>query len=285
MATTDTATRPSTAKPGAFVEIFVGLIWLGTSAWTAHATYNNTGPGLSAGVEDAVGALPSTVAATIFTSAAIASAVAGRFPLMLSRLLAGLGTGVAFGVLAALGIRFGYGTAPAVTVLALVVAAAGVLGGAAAALPGPVIEAALWGTTWVLFFGLIFGVLTPQMVNLLGGGPTATVAAQDAAEGRAGLLQSLAIGIIGTLQATSVLRRERPAWGWCPIACALPAVVLLAAEGLSRLGGSKLTDLLPGGTSPLNATDDARLRHGLIVLAVGVVLGSLLARRKQPDFD
>jgi hypothetical protein len=220
-----------------------------------------------------------------FTSATISSAVAGRFPHVLSRLLAGLGVGTAFGVLAAIGIRFGYGSASSVTVLAVVVGAAGILGGAAAALPGPVVEAALWGTTWVLFFGVIFGVLTPQMENLFGGGSTASEVAQQAAQGRVALVQSVLIGIIGTVQTTTVLRRERPGWLWCPVACALPGVVLLAAEVLSRLGGSKLADVLPGGTAPVNLDDAARLRHALIVVVIGVVLGVVTARRSQPDFD
>jgi hypothetical protein len=225
------------------------------------------------------------VAATIFTSATISCLVAGGFPKVISRLLGGLAVGTAFGVLAAMAIRFGYGSESAITVLAIVVGAAGILGGAAAVLPNAVTEAALWGTTWVLFFGVIFGLLTPQMAALFGGGPSASEAAQHDAQGPVALTQSLLIGLIGTLQTTLVLRRERPAWGWCPFACALPGGVLLAAEGLSRLGGTHLAKVLPGGTSPLNVNDSAELRHAVIVAAVGLVLGAVLARRSQPDFD
>jgi hypothetical protein len=282
---TQTATRTSPSRAGALAEIFIGVLWLATSAWVAHASYAGEEVGLTGALEDAVGSLPSTVAATIFTSAAIASAVAGRFPAAITRLLGGLGAGTVFGLLAALGIRFGYGSEPAITVLALVVGAAGILGGAVAALPGPVVEAALWATTWVLFFGVIFGVLAPQMTDLFGGGPDASEQARLAAQGRVALVQSLATGIIGAIQATTVLRRDRPAWAWCPFACALPGVVLLAAEGLTRIGGTRLAEVLPGGPSVVALDDGARLRHALIVLIAGAVLGAVLARRSQPDFD
>jgi hypothetical protein len=281
----EVAARPNTMKAGSLTEVFVGLLWLATSAWVARATYVGTGLGFSGALADAVGSLPSTVAATMFTSAAVANALAGRFRGAGTRLLVGLGTGTAFGGLAAAGIRFGYGSGAAIGVLAVVVGVAGVVGGAAAALPGPVIEAALWGTTWVLFFGVIFGVLSPQLINLFGGGPTASESDQHSAQGMVALVESVAVGVIGVLQTTMVLRRDRPAWLWQVFACSLPGGVLLAAEGLIRLGGSKLASVLPPGTSVVSLTDAARLRHALIVAVVGLLLGAQLARRAQPDFD
>jgi hypothetical protein len=77
------------------------------------------------------------------------------------RLLAGLALGTLFGVLAAAGIRFGYGAESSITVFAVIVAEASVLGGALAILPNAVLEAALWATTWAFFAGVIFGVLQP----------------------------------------------------------------------------------------------------------------------------
>jgi hypothetical protein len=279
----ETADRTTSASPISLTPIFLGLLWLATSAWTARASYTG-GEAPSGALGDAIGSVPSTVAATIFTSATIASAVGARFPRLVPRLLAGLGAGVGFGLLAVAGTRFGYGDGPSITLVALVIGAAGVVGGVAAALPHAVLEAGLWGTTWVLFAGVIFGVLTPQMLSMFGGGETATPAAQEAAQGWVALTQSAATGILAALHASTFLRNQRAGWGWYPVAAGLGGMILLAAEYLSRLGGSVLSDVV-GGSAVVNLTDAARLRHAAIVLVVAALIGALRARRATPEYD
>jgi hypothetical protein len=279
----ETADRTASASPISLTPIFLGLLWLATSAWTARASYTG-GAEPDGALGDAIGSIPSTVAATMFTSATIASAVGARFPRMLPRLLAGLGAGVGFGLVAAVATRFGYGDGESITVVALVIGGAGVAGGFAAALPHAVLEAGLWGTTWVLFAGVIFGVLTPQMLSMFGGGQTATPAAQEAAQGWVALTQSAATGLLAGLHASTFLRNQRAAWAWYPVAAAFGGLILLAAEYLSRAGGSALSDVV-GGSAVVNLTDAARLRHAAIVIIVGALIGVLRARRATPEYD
>ena len=164
----ETADRTASASPISLTPIFLGLLWLATSAWTARASYTG-GAEPDGALGDAIGSIPSTVAATMFTSATIASAVGARFPRVLPRLLAGLGAGIGFGLVAAVATRFGYGDGESITVVALVIGAAGVAGGMAAALPHAVLEAGLWGTTWVLFAGVISLALGVSLAATIGG--------------------------------------------------------------------------------------------------------------------
>jgi hypothetical protein len=281
----DTTDRTAPASKISFTPIFLGLLWLGTSAWIARASYTGGEVGLDGAVGDAIGSLPSTVAATMFTSATVASAVCVRFSKPLVRLLVGLGAGVAFGLLAAVGTRFGYGEGSSITALALVVGAAAVVGGLAGVLPHGVLEAALWATTWVLFAGVIFAVLAPQLVTLFGGGDEAAPAAQQSAQGLAAFTQSAVTGLLAGLHGSIFLRSARCAWGWYPVAGAFGGALLLAAEYLTRLGGAAIVDTLADGSTVVSLSDAARVRHALIVLVVGALMGLVRARRSTPEYD
>jgi F0F1-type ATP synthase assembly protein I len=287
----ETIARPDAPaiSSGTGTQVFLGLLWLGTSMWVAHATINGTDDDISGTLGSAAAALPGVVAATLVTTASIASAASSRFPGAGRRLLVGLATGVLFGAAAAAGIRFGYGSASSITVLAITVGVASVLGGAAAALPNSVLEACLWATTWVFFAGVIFGVLQPQLTRLLGGGPTADLAAQTTADTRFTYAQSVLTGLIAGVYASRSLRGEQYARAWYLVAGALPGLLLVAAEGLTRAGGESLVNLVqgfaPDETVLLALSDVARLRHGLIVLAVGGAVATLAARRTGSSSD
>src|SRR4030095_4761551 len=87
-------------------------------------------------------------------------------------------------------------------------------------------------------------------------------------------LQAVLMGVVG-LYALQHLRGERRPWYWYPLAGALPGLLLLTAELLTRFGGSVLTKLIHGaasGSQPLLAPSPERLRAALIVLAVGGVV-------------
>jgi hypothetical protein len=280
--------RPATGY-GTPTQIFSGLLWLGITVWVARATLTTGGVGLTGPLGSAAAALPGVVAATLLTSATIASAASGRFRGAGRRLLVGLGVGVLFGAITAAGVRLAYGNAPSITVLAVVVGAAGVLAGAAAVLPHAVLEAALWATTWVFFAGIIFGVLQVQLTTLLGGGPAADPAAQATANTRFTYGQSILTGLAAAYFAYRNLSGEKKAWPWFLIAGALPGGLLLAAEGFIRLGGSSVIRLVHAtgvdNAALVGLTDWSRLRHALIVFAVGGVVaairGAIIARR--PD--
>jgi hypothetical protein len=285
-------TRFRTAAPvggtGTLRETFVGLLWLGISMYTAHATITGSEDGLSGAFGSAAAALPGVIAATLLTSTTIGHAASSRFRPAGLRLVVGLGVGVLFGLIAAAGIRFGYGDEPSIGVFAVTVGAAAVLGGAAAVLPNQVLEAALWATTWVFFAGVIFGVLQPNLMNLLGGGPNADPAAQATATEQFNYATSALTGLIAAYYSFRTLRAERPALPWFLVAGALPGLLLLAAEWLTRLGGTSLIDLVTGFTPDDSAlaplTDAGRLRHALIVIAVGggiAFISALVTRGKD----
>ena len=268
----DTATEARTSS-GTLTQLFVGLVWLGVTFFTAHATIKGNAEDVSVALGTAAAALPGVIAATLLTGASIGQAAGSRFPATLRRLLAGAGLGLIFGAAAALAIRYAYGDTSSITVLAVTVGVASVVGGASAVLPRPGLAAALWATTWVFVAGLIVGVLQSNLMGLLGGGPDASLAAQADAAKLIAYGQSILTGLVAGLIAFRSLRRAGRAWPWFLVAGAYPGLLLLAAEVLTRVGGSSLLNLVksfsPGDAAVLTFTDWARLRHALIVAFVG----------------
>src|SRR5262245_58813203 len=143
---TKAKTERATGSTGTLNQLYLGLVWLATSMWTAHATVTGAGEGISGAFAAAAEALPGVIAATLVTSAGIGHAASSRFRGPGGRLLGGLALGTLFGLVAAAGLRFGYGSESSISVFAITVGAASVLGGALAILPNPVLEAALWAT-------------------------------------------------------------------------------------------------------------------------------------------
>ena len=272
---TDTDTEP--VATGTLTQLYLGLVWLGTTMYTAHATITGSGENLSGALGAAAAALPGVVAATLVTGASIGAAAGPRFRSAGGRLLAGVVLGTIFGLAAAAGIRYAYGGEPSIMVLAITVGAASVVGGVLAVLPGVVLEAGLWGATWVFFAGVIFGVLQPNLVKLLGSG--------EAANTRFVLGQSLVTGLAAAFYTLQFLRVERNRVLWYLVGGALPGLVLLGAEWLTRTGGSAVAQLVHGlrTESPalVGLSDSARLRHGLIVLALGGLIAMLMGALKS----
>jgi hypothetical protein len=167
-------------------------------------------------------------------------------------------------------------------VLAITVGAASIVGGALAVLPGGVLRAGLWGTTWVFLAGVIFGLAPPNLVKLLGSG--------EAANTRFVTGQSLVAGLVAAVCALRFLRVDGHRALWFVVGGALPGLVLLGAEWLTRAGGSAVAQLVyrsrPESPVLVELSDSARLRHALIVLAVGgllaLLLGSLKSLRSLP---
>jgi hypothetical protein len=266
-------------------EVFLALLWLGTSMYTAHVQITGD-QGVSGALASAAAALPGLVAATVLAGATLGAAASSRYNSAGGRLLAGLVIGGLFGFVAAAGIRYGYGNESSITVLAVVVGIASVAGGAAAVLPGQVLDAGLWAATWVFFAGVIFGVLEPNVLNILGGGASADASAQEAASTRFFYATAALTGLIAGYYALNRLR-DRTALAWFVIAGALPGLTLLAAEVLTRFGGHSVVDFVTGFAAddaalvPLSDTE--RLLHALIVLGVGSVVALLLAIRQEAN--
>ena len=273
--TTDSETE--SVATGTMSPLYVGLVWFGTTMYTAHATITGSGENVSGALGAAAAALPGVVAATLVTGAAIGAAAGRRSRSAGGRLLAGLALGTLFGLAAAAGIRFGYGGAASIMVLAIAVGAASIVGGALAVLPGEVLKAGLWGTTWVFVAGVIFGVLQPNLVKLLGSGEPANT--------RFVVGQSLVTGLVAAFCALRFLRVERNRVLWYLVGGALPGLVLLGAERVTRAGGSAVAQLVHGfrTESPalVEVSDSARLRHALVVLAVGGLIAMLMGALKS----
>jgi Nucleotidyl transferase AbiEii toxin, Type IV TA system len=273
--TTDTDAEP--VATGTLTPLYLGLVWLGATMYTAHATITGSGENVSGALGAAAAALPGVVAATLVTGASIGAAAGARLRGAGGRLLAGLALGTLFGLAAAAGIRFAYGDGASIMMLAITVGAAGIVGGALAVLPGEVLKAGLWGATWVFLAGLMFGVLQPNLVRLLGSG--------EAANTRLVLGQSLVTGLAAGLCTLQFRRVERNRVLWYLVGGALPGLVLLGAEWLTRAGGSTVAQLVHGfrTESPalVELSDSARLRHALIVLAVGGLIATLVGALKS----
>ncbi len=273
--TTETDSEP--VATGTLTQLCLGLVWLGTTMYIAHATITGSGENLSGALGAAAAALPGVVAATLVTGASIGAAAGRRFRSAGRRLLAGLALGAFFGLAAAAGIRFAYGGEPFIMVLAITVAAASIAGGVLAVLPGQVLVAGLWGTTWVFLAGVIFGVLQPNLVRLLGSGETANT--------RFVLGQSLVTGLAAAFCTLRFLRVKRNRVQWYLVGGALPGLVLLGAEWLTRAGGSAVAQMVHGfhTDSPalVELSDSARLRHALIVLVVGGLIAMLMGALKS----
>jgi hypothetical protein len=278
---TSTKTESPTGSTGTLTQLFLGLVWLGTTMWTAHATIKGAGADASGPIGAAAAALPGVIAATLVTGASIGHAASGRFSGPLGRLLAGLGMGALFGLAVAAGIRFAYGSDPAIMKLAMIVGVASVVGGALAILPDKVLDAGLWATTWVFFAGIMFGVLQKPLLDLLGGAAATT---------RFVYIQSVVTGLFAALQGYRWLVWGRPNAAWHFVAGALPGVLLLVAEYLTRLGGSSLSAIVNGYSADnpalVDATEFTRLRHALIVLLVGgfvTMLSAVIFRARKDD--
>jgi hypothetical protein len=278
--TTETDTGPLSA--GTLTPVFLGLVWLGATMYTAHVTITGRENNVSGALGAAAAALPGVVAATLVTGASIGAASGRRFRSAGGRLLAGLALGTLLGLAAAAGIRFAYDGEQSIAALAITVGAASIVGGVLAVLPGEVLKAGLWGTTWVFSTGVIFGLLQPSVVKLLGGG--------EAADTRFVLGQSLVTGLAAAFYTLRFLRVERNRLLWYLLGGALPGLVLLCAEWLTRAGGAAVSELVHGfrtESPPLvELSDSARLRHALTVLAVGgliaMLMGALKSLRRRP---
>ena len=282
--TTSSDTKTST---GTFNEVYLALVWLVTTLYTAHLSITGNTDDLSGLLGSAAASLPGLVAAALVTGASIGSAASGRFNSFAGRLMAGLVMGALFGAVAAAGIRLAYGSDAAIMVLAITVGAASLVGGALTILPSEVLEAGLWSTTFVFMFGVFFGIWQPNVVKMLGGGPDADAAAQATADTRYFYIQAGATGLLAGVYALRAVSTERFAWLISAAAGALPGLILLVAEWLTRLGGHNLAKVMNDFQQPV---DDNPLRLALYVTAIGgfvALLAGLRAslRKPKPETD
>jgi hypothetical protein len=255
----------------------------------------------------------------------------GRAPARrLLQIAAGALAGLVAGGLGSASILLTWGLHASVVALAVAVGVAGGIGGAlAAGLPRPVAAAGLLATLVVFVVGFGFGYFKEHLIGLFGAGRSG--ASQHTAAGYFAATQAVVSAIVGGLVAFGHLRRtmrqeradaaeatagetdavedadpeaapdpERAAgpgpaparWAVYLIAGAVPGVMLLLAEAVTRLGGSQLLALAAAGSdldsTALDIADSSRLNHGLVVLFLGAItatiaFGNTLPRRRAVD--
>ena len=257
-----------------------GLLWLTATLVTAHASVLGNSGSPDVALAAAAFALPNLIAAGLVAGAAVALlATTWRLPVeepdappVVRRLASGVTAGTVLGGICAGLIVYAYGGYPRVTALAVTVGVSALIGGAGAALPRPVLSAGVLSCLGVLVVGLVAGFAQPGLVGLLGADGTldAEVKAGWTAAYLAGAVGGLAAGLL----AYWLLRRHgsRP-WPWYLLAGALPGLLLLVTELLTRTGGAGLLalvrDLSEGDRYAVEFTAFARLRNALVVLFVG----------------
>jgi hypothetical protein len=289
---TDQAAPPAdrvTADAG--VLLVIGLIWLGTRLWSAHANVHDAAgtPGV---VIVAAYQLPDLIAASMLAGAGCGLAgsiwwTTRRAGGPLSRTIAGGLAALIVGLLAGGLVVLGYGGNYRDLVLAGTVAVAGLLGGALAGLaPARLMAAGVVATLAAFVVGVVLNFFQSRIVDLFG--PGATAASHLAAANRAQLSESLLAGVIAGLAGYLYLRRrstERRFPGYLAAGGA-PGLLLLLSELVARLGGAQLYHsarlVSPADDTAVDYFNSSRLNHALVVLFAGMIVALLAFGRSLP---
>jgi iron complex transport system permease protein len=283
---TDTEPTDHRKPMGTGVLLFLGLLWLALMVWITHITLSS-GSDVGVVASAAALALPTLVTGALLAGSAAGLALAGyangrsAMPLTpLRRLLFGLAAGAVAGVLAGAPVVFAYGTQPTILTLALTVAVAALVGGAAAALALSVLAAGLAAALAVLVEGVVAGQFQSPLKGVLGSGET--VASQYESARSLVYLNGVAAGLLAAVIAYLYLRRRASSlmWPWFAFAGAFAGLLLLTGEVITQLGGADLFDrvrrLSAFDSVTLSYVENARLAHALLVFFVGAI-GAMIA--------
>lgn len=240
----DLPARTDRERTGVWITLLVlSLVWLAVILGSAHLSIARDATQAAAAVGTAALALPGVIlacmlagtAAGLLGSARFADADAG----WIRRVLVAIGGGVIIGLAVAAIITGQYGHGPAITVLAAAAIAAAAVGGAVTIVrPIGAIGGGLAAMLGMLAVGAGLALVQHPVKSLLGAGET--IGSQvNAANGLfyiSALLSGCAAGLIAFL----FLRRRGYRWPWVALAGALPGLILLASELVTRLGGMPL---------------------------------------------
>jgi hypothetical protein len=268
-------------------------VWLVIILGSAHLSIARDAAQAAAAVGTAALALPGVIlacmlagtAAGLLGSARFASADAG----WARRVLAALGGGLVIGLAVAAVITAQYGHGPAITVLAAAALAAGVIGGSVTVVrPIAAVGGGVAAMLGVLAVGAGLALIQHPVKSLLGAGET--VSSQWSAARGLFFLSALLSGCAAGLIAFLFLRGRGYRWPWVALAGALPGLILLAGELVTRLGGLPLLSAV-GQLSIFDqfvVDDNAsnRLSNAQIVGFVGAVVAIIavgLSMRSSSD--
>ncbi len=297
------------ARPiGAGLLLVLGLIWLIAKMWTTHLSV--VGRDITADVAIASLALnlPDVVAASVLAGAAaglVATARTWRRGLSeresdrppsgaaagVRRALTGLAAGMLPGLAAAGAILAAYGLRPSIGVLAATVGVAAALGGAAAAIPPPAFAAGIAATISVYGLGAVVNNFQSPLKSLLGAGSTPE--SQLTAANLLSFATAVVAGLVAGLVSFIYLRRRvsRRRWPAYLLAGAMPGLLLLLAEALTRYGGAPLLDVVrdlsAGDRTTVDYLEATRLNQALVVGFVGGIVATIAVGRtlRRPTDD
>jgi len=290
-----------------WVLLAVSLAWLAALLYGAKVSINSAQQPEEA-VDWASVALPGVIAASVLAAASagttvVTVALRRRGSLStLQRWLAGVGTGTLTGALVGGLVLLGYGHGSSIVLLAGATVAAGVLGGVLAGLPANgVVVAGLTATLAVFLVESVLQVFQSPLRGLFGGGESSQ--SQWNAGTRLAVTQALVGGLAAGLVAYWSLRRRQPARSQPASksgqagqggrrlvsylsAGALPGVILLIAEVVTRIGGRQVfaavAGLSEGDKVLLDYWKNSRLNQALVVLFLGAIVALICFGRTLP---
>jgi hypothetical protein len=280
------------ATPGAGALAVLATAWLLAMLSSARQAVGRTPGAGDLAVTQAALALPAVITASLLAGTAVGLAavyLAGRrVPAVMSgpvpRFGVAGGAGAALGLAVATPIAFGYGGLPSILVLAGTVTAAATLGGLLAGVRfGTVVAAGVSGALGVFLVGFVLGVFDSSLLDLFGSGDT--TASQVAANAWVALTASLVAGLVAGVLGYTYLRRYGGALRWPAylVAGAMPGLLILVAEAVTRLGGAQLFRLAGAVSADDHAVlrylNAARFNRALIVLFIGALVAIFLFGR------
>jgi hypothetical protein len=277
---------------GAGLLFGLAVVWLAAELWSAGASLAATAD-LTVVVSTIVLVLPAILGACLLLGAAAGLALTqladgrpgltarlgalGTFlrngaarpgrPAIIHRLIAGGVAGLLGGVVVAAIVLAIFGATSAFRVLAITLVVTGLLGGLAAALPGPILAAGVAATLTVFATAVVLSLFQTPLRTLLGGGSTPD--SQLTAGGWLAVIFALVQGIVAGVSAYLFLRRRGngPAWPWYLLAGAMPGLLELCTVLIAKVGGSGLTRLA-SGFSELDAFSLTYVTQGYLVSAL-----------------
>ncbi|MPZ27101.1 MAG: hypothetical protein GEV12_11990 [Micromonosporaceae bacterium] len=285
------------ATAGAGTLAVLALAWLLAMLSSARQAVGGSPDGNPLTVTRAALELPQVISASLIAGIGVGLASGN----LLARLAPGAATrpalryaagglaGVVIGVVVATPILLQYHELPSILVLSGAIASAFALGGLLSGVRRrAVVAAGATGALGVFVVGLAERAFEGRLRNLFGAGDSAQSVVT--ATGWVVLTASLLAGAVAGVLGYAYLRRCGPPglrWPAYLVAGAMPGVLVLLAEAVTRLGGAQLFQALSAVSADdadvLDYFNGARLNRALIVVFVGALVAIfLLGRTLRP---
>jgi hypothetical protein len=279
--------------PGAGTLAVLALAWLLVMLSSARQAVGDSPDPDPLEVTRAALELPQVISASLIAGLAVGLVAVNLLGRRLRPLLAGGAGGALTGLAVAAPILLSYDGLPSVLVLSGAVATAATLGGLLAGVPQrQVVAAGAAGALGVFLVGLVERAFEGDLRLLFGAGasPESVVTATGWVVLTASLTAGLVAGVIGYLylRRTSQAKTDPgPRWPAYLAAGALPGLLALLAEAVTRLGGAQLFQLVSDASDTdagvLSYFHVARFNRALIVVFVGALVAIfLLGRTLRP---